>query len=91
MFAPGQSGNPGGRPKENAEVKELARSHGVEAITRLVELMRGEDVKTAKAAADSLLDRGFGKPAQAIIGDSNEDPIMLSMIQRSVIRPDTKD
>ena len=24
----GKSGNPGGRPKEDAEVKQLARSHG---------------------------------------------------------------
>lgn len=65
-FRKGQSGNPGGRPKECAEVKALAREHGAEAIAKLVELMRGEDLRTAKAAADSLLDRGYGKPGQAV-------------------------
>lgn len=66
-FQKGQSGNPGGRPKECAEVKALAQQHSLEAIHRLVELMRqSEDKKLAKAAADSLLDRGLGKPAQAV-------------------------
>lgn len=65
-FQKGKSGNPGGRPKEAVEVKSLAREHGAEAITKLVELMRGDDSRIAKAAADSLLDRGFGKPSQAV-------------------------
>lgn len=66
-FQKGQSGNPGGRPKENAEVTSLAREHSREAIERLVALMRqDEDKKLAKAACDSLLDRGLGKPAQSL-------------------------
>jgi hypothetical protein len=65
-FQPGESGNPGGRPKESAEVKALARQYGAEAIQKLAALMRGEDPRVAKAAADSLLDRGYGKPGQAV-------------------------
>lgn len=65
-FQKGQSGNPGGRPKEDAEVKSLARASGPEAIQKLVELMRGDDRRTALAAAQALLDRGFGKPSQAV-------------------------
>lgn len=65
-FKKGKSGNPGGRPKEAAEVKELAREYGAEAIAKLVELLRGNDPRTSKAAADSLLDRGFGKPGQSV-------------------------
>lgn len=65
-FQKGQSGNPGGRPKEDAEVKALARVSGPEAVQKLVELMRGDDRRTALAAAQALLDRGYGKPGQSI-------------------------
>lgn len=44
QFAPGSSGNPGGRPKDEVRVSELARSYTIEAINTLVELMRhGKD------------------------------------------------
>lgn len=65
-FKKGQSGNPGGRPKEAPEVKELARSYAAEAIETLAKHMRGDDVRTSVAASQALLDRGFGKPAQAL-------------------------
>jgi hypothetical protein len=65
-FKKGQSGNPGGRPKVVAEVKELARAHTGEAIKTLVSIMT--DPKSTPAArvsaANALLDRGYGKPPQ---------------------------
>ncbi len=73
-FAPGQSGNPGGRPKENSEVKELARSHGRRAIEKLASLIDSKDERTSVAACQALLDRGYGKPAQAIVGGSDGEP-----------------
>ena len=70
-FQKGRSGNPGGRPKVVAEVKELARAHTGEAIETLVSIMNNP--KTAPAArvsaANALLDRGFGKPPQHITGE----------------------
>jgi hypothetical protein len=72
-FQKGQSGNPGGRPKVVAEVKELAREHTAEAIQTLVSIMN--DPKSAPAArvsaSNSLLDRGYGKPQQHITGEGN--------------------
>jgi hypothetical protein len=65
-FVKGQSGNPGGRPKEDAEVKELAREHGPAAIRKLAQLMECGQSRTEAAAAIALLDRGFGKPQQDI-------------------------
>src|SRR5262245_37340459 len=60
----GQSGNPGGRPKVAAEVKELARQHGPEAIETLIRLMRSKNDGIAIRAAEALLARGYGRPAQ---------------------------
>jgi hypothetical protein len=65
-FKPGQSGNPGGRPK--SDVVSLARQHTPEAINRLVALMRQDDnLDIAIQATTALLDRSWGKPPQAIL------------------------
>ena len=62
QFVPGQSGNPGGRPKDEHRVAELARSYTVEAIDTLVELMRdGKDERIRGTVAQALLDRGWGR------------------------------
>lgn len=69
-FTKGQSGNPGGRPKVAAEVKELAQQHGREAVETLVRLMReAEKDEVRVRAAESLLDRGYGRPTQAVTGE----------------------
>lgn len=65
-FKKGASGNPGGRPKEAAEVKDLARQHGPAALDKLAQWMRSDDPRASVAAAQALLDRGYGRPAQAI-------------------------
>ena len=68
QFAPGQSGNPGGRPKDHHRVAELARSYTVEAIDTLVELMRGgKDERVRGTAAQALLDRGWGKAKVEVV------------------------
>ena len=68
QFAPGQSGNPGGRPKDEHRVAELARSYTLEAIDTLVELMRdGKDERMRGTAAQALLDRGWGKAKVEVV------------------------
>ena len=63
----GQSGNPGGRPKALAAVKAAAQEKGPECIRLLWELSQCADSDAAKIAAiKELLDRGFGRPAQAV-------------------------
>ena len=67
-FQPGESGNPGGRPKVANEVRELARAHTVDAIKKLAKIMnsKASSDRDALAAANALLDRGYGKPAQDV-------------------------
>jgi hypothetical protein len=67
-FAKGQSGNPGGRPKENDELKLLARQYTERALERLVYWMDSDNAKASVAACTAILDRGHGKPTQAITG-----------------------
>ena len=69
-FVKGKSGNESGRPKVDKEVQELARKNSKAAIQKLVELMdNAEDERVQMAAADKILDRAWGKPAQAITGE----------------------
>lgn len=63
-FQPGQSGNPGGRPKGSNAVRLLAQEHTEVAISVLVRAL--DDPKLCVSAAQALLDRGWGRPAQGI-------------------------
>jgi len=76
-FKKGQSGNPGGRPKEVAEVRKLAQEHGPAAIDRLAKLMKSDNERTAVAACEALLNRGYGRPPQSVTlaGEYDGPPI----------------
>lgn len=80
-FKKGQSGNPGGRPKALDDVKDLARKHTREAIDRLVTWMRSDNAKASVSASATLIDRGWGKPAQAITGAGGEGPIVVELVR----------
>ena len=86
----------GSNNKLTIEVKALAQSYGKDAIKRLAQLsgflvdergepIPGSDLHTAQIAAmKELLDRGFGRAMQPIVGDDDEDPIRVAMKVRFV-------
>ncbi len=71
QFPKGRSGNPGGRPRDEQKVAELARSYTSEAVDTLVHLMRhAKEERVRGTAAQALLDRGWGKPKVAVVADN---------------------
>jgi len=62
------SGRPvGARTKANAELRALAKEYTPEALATLVQVMRTSESDAARVtAANSVLDRGYGKPPQAL-------------------------
>lgn len=85
-FEPGKSGNPGGRPKEDAETaeaKRIARSHGPKALAKLAELVDHSNPQVARSAAEAILDRAYGKPTQTVeseVHQVNYDALVQEMI-----------
>jgi len=67
-FVKGKSGNPGGRPKVVSEVQAFAREYSEEAISALSDIIRDKKAPPAArcVAANSILDRGYGRPSQTI-------------------------
>ncbi|MCC7060792.1 MAG: hypothetical protein IT508_11230 [Burkholderiaceae bacterium] len=59
--------------KALTDIRSLARSHTETALKTLAGIMEQPDAPPAArvAAANSLLDRGWGKPVQAISNDED--------------------
>lgn len=69
--------------KVTAEIKALAQKHGPNLIQALVDMAADDEAPHAArvAATKEVLDRGFGKPAQAIVGGGEDDNPLKQIIQ----------
>jgi hypothetical protein len=67
--------------KSLTEIRSLARSHTDAAVNALLGIMNQTDAPPAArvSAANSILDRGWGKPAQPLSGDDGEGPVQLTV------------
>lgn len=92
-FAPGQSGNPGGRPKRDKIWQQ--------AIIRAIKRREHDDPQALEKLADKLLrkvdegdvpairefgDRVDGKVPQGLIGGDEDDPaIAVTVVERRIV------
>jgi hypothetical protein len=81
------SPNPSGRPKSYPEIVALARENSPAAIRKLVDIMTTTaDEKAAISAANAVLDRAFGKPAQSVaVSDRDSLPEELRSMPDSAL------
>jgi Family of unknown function (DUF5681) len=69
----GVSGNPTGRPKLPAEMKEMFQAKAPEAFEVLCKHLHANDPKVSVTAAKEILDRAYGRPVQSIDANINDD------------------
>jgi hypothetical protein len=71
-FKKGQSGNPNGRPKKLPQLDKLLadvlgeEKDGITAAEAILKKLRQMAAQGNLRAAEILLDRGYGKPRQAV-------------------------
>ena len=80
-FQRGQSGNPGGRPKLPADIREAFKAKAPEALEVLTRCLQSDDDRIAMMAAQAILDRGYGKPTQSIDANINDDRRFATIVE----------
>jgi hypothetical protein len=75
------------------EIRSLARSHTRSAINALVGVMRSKDATHAArvSAANAILDRGWGKAAQAAENGETGTFELVHRIERVIVHPRNPD
>lgn len=74
--------------KSLTEIRSLARSYTDMAIQALAGVAQNSESDSAKvAAAEALLNRGWGKPTQPISGDEENPLTIVQRIERVLTDP----
>lgn len=86
-FQKGRSGNPGGRPKVPAEVKEAFRALTMDALKTLQDAL-SEGGPVAVKAAEVILDRGWGRATQAMeVTGKDGEPLPAGGVTGVIVLP----
>ena len=80
-------------PKSITEIRSLARSHTRTALNVLVGVMRNTKAAAPAriAAANAILDRGWGKAPQALESGDNGALELIHKIERVIVHPENPD
>ena len=80
-------------PKSLTEIRSLARSHTRTALNVLVRVMRNTKAPEPAriAAANAILDRGWGKATQAIETGDDRALELIHRIERVIVHPENSD
>jgi hypothetical protein len=81
-----------GRPKLDPRIKQMFEAKGEEAFHIIATHMQSDDAKISLQAAQLLLERGYGKPAQQLdIGNSDPEGFKtVNEIRNVIVRADPK-
>lgn len=79
----------GAHNKATASIREIAREYTDDAVNALVRVLTDDDAPHAAvvSAANSILDRGYGKPATIVQGDEDGGPIKVTRIELVGVSP----
>jgi hypothetical protein len=79
--------------KTITEIRSLARGHTRTAINVLVGVMRSKDATHAArvSAATAILDRGWGRPVQALANSEDGALELIHRIERVIVHPENPD
>ena len=78
------------RARALTEIRSIARSHTRTAVNVLVGIMRSKDATPAArvSAANSILDRGWGRVAQPLQSGDDDVFKMIHRIERVIVHPE---
>jgi hypothetical protein len=86
-FAPGHSGNPGGKLKASRQVVQIARDMSEAVLRSLYRIAtKGRSESARVAAAQVILDRAFGRPKVSV--DLESDGPMFTAIRQIIVAPE---
>ena len=63
--------------KATVGIKAAFQKHGDDLVRALLALTKSDDERVRLGAIQAALDRGWGRPAQAVTGEGGDGPVQI--------------